>query len=214
MSGAARDKAHYIRCMNRRSLLLAPVALVALALPAVAQAIPLDEVSRYFNAFSTAQAKFTQINPDGTLTTGRLFIHRPGRMRFEYDPPDNALVIAAGGQVSIFDPKSNQGPTQYPLSRTPLNLILAPRVDLTRNRMVIDHLQDGNATVVVAQDPDRPDYGSIRLVFTDSPTELRQWRVTDDAGRQTAVILGDMETGMSIPARLFNVLAETEARQR
>ena len=200
--------------ITRRSLVLAPLALAALAGPARAGRISLADLSRYFNDFSTAQAQFTQINPDGTLATGRLFIRRPGRMRFEYDPPDNSLVMAAGGVVAIFDPKSNTGPTQYPLSRTPLNLILAPRVDLTRARMVVAHREEGNTTVVVAQDPEHPEYGNLRLVFTGSPTELRQWKVTDDAGRETTVILNELRTGMELSARLFNISAETSARNR
>ncbi len=195
----------YFAGMNRRCLLLAPIALAALALPAAAQPIPLAELSRYFNAFRTAEAQFTQVNADGSLATGRLYIRRPGRMRFEYDPPEASLVIASAGTVAVFDPRSNTGPTQYPLSRTPLSLILAPQVDLTRARMVVAHRVEGPTTVVVAQDPDNPEYGTLQLVFSARPTELRQWRVTDDAGRETTVILGDMRTGAALPERLFDI---------
>lgn len=202
----------YLKHMNRRSLILMPIALAALALPAAASPIPLAELSRYFNAFNTAEAQFTQINPDGTIATGRLVIHRPGRMRFEYDPPEANLVIAGGGQVSIFDARSNEGPTQYPLSRTPLSLILSPRVDLTRARMVVSHFSDTATTTVVAQDPDHPEYGSIRMVFTAEPTELRQWIVRDDSGAETTVILNEMRTGGSFSPFLFDAVAEAETR--
>ncbi len=181
------------------------MALLALGGPATAAPIGLGELSRYFNAISTAEADFTQINPDGSLSTGRLWIHRPGRMRFEYNSPDDSLVIAASGTVAVFDRRSNTGPAQYPLSRTPLGLILAPQVDLTRARMVVAHRRDGETTVVVAQDPERPEYGTLQLVFTPAPTELRQWRVTDDAGRETTVILGAMSTGMRLSGRLFDI---------
>lgn len=200
--------------MDRRALLLAPLALAALALPAAAQPIPLAELSRYFNAFTTAEAQFTQVNPDGTLATGRLYIRRPGRMRFEYDPPEASLVIASAGTVAVFDPRSNTGPAQYPLARTPLNLILAPRVDLTRARMVVAHRADGPTTVVVAQDPDNPEYGTLQLVFSAAPTELRQWRVTDDAGRETTVILGELRTGGVLPDRLFDIDRAGDAPRR
>ena len=191
--------------MDRRAFLLAALGATALATPARAQAIGLGALSGYLNTLTTAEAAFTQINPDGSLSTGRLWIRRPGRMRFEYDGGSGDLVIAAGGQVAVIDRKSNMAPTQFPLARTPLALILAPQVDLTRARMVVDHRADGNTTVVVAQDPDRPEYGQLRLVFTDSPIELRQWKVVDDAGRETTVILGEMSTGMSLPNRLFDV---------
>jgi len=194
--------------MKRRAFvtLSAAVALAAaLPMPAAAQQLSLRELSRYLNSLQTARADFTQINPDGNLTTGRLFIHRPGRVRFEYDPPDRNLVLAAGGSVNVFDARSNTGPTVYPLRRTPLNLILAANVDLTRERMVVRHYQEGPTTVVVAQDPENPEYGSIRLVFSAGPTELRQWIVTDDMGRETTVILGDMQTGVQMASRLFSV---------
>jgi len=201
--------------MNRRTLILAAMA-ATLPLPALAQAagqpIPLADLSSYFNAFRTAQATFTQVNPDGTLATGRLMIQRPGRVRFEYDPPDENLVLAAAGSVNVFDARSNTGPAVYPLSQTPLNLILAETVDLTRARMVVGHGIDGPTTVVVAQDPDAPEYGQIRLVFSAGPIELRQWVVTDDMGRETTVILGPLATGADLASSLFDV--ERELTQR
>lgn len=198
--------------MKRRSFVLAATAALALPLPAYARRIPLAELSDYFNSFRTAQAQFTQINPDGTLTTGRLMIQRPGRIRFEYDPPDRNLVLAAGGSVNVFDERGNAGPSVYPLNRTPLSLILADRVDLTRARMVVRHFEEGPTTVVIAQDPDRPEYGQIRLVFSADPVELRQWVVTDDMGRNTTVILGEMELGRQLASNLFNVEREMIAR--
>lgn len=202
----------YIHRMERRTLILAPLALMALGLPAQAQAIPLADLSRYLNGLTTAEADFTQVNADGTISTGRLYIRRPGRVRFEYAPPDLNLVMAGGGQVAIFDAKSNQPPEQYPLRRTPLNLILAEDVNLGAARMVIGHTHDGTATRVRAQDPDHPEYGSIELVFTADPIELRQWVIHDDAGGQTTVILGEMVKGGNLPPSLFNITAETEKR--
>ena len=199
--------------MTRRSLLFALPAL-ALARPAFAQAIPLSEISRYFNGFTTAEGEFTQINPDGSLSTGRVFIRRPGRVRFEYDPPDQSLVMAGGGQVAIFDGRSNQGPNQYPLRQTPLNLILEQNVDFSNRSMVVGHTHDDTTTTVVAQDPENPQYGSIRLVFSANPTELRQWVIRDDTGAETTVILGNMRFGGDLSARLFNITAEADARGR
>jgi outer membrane lipoprotein-sorting protein len=196
----------------RRSLLLAPLALVAAGAPVLAAPIPLAEISRYLNSIQTAESTFTQINADGSRSTGRLFIHRPNRMRFEYNPPNAALVLASSGQVAIFDAKSNQPPEQYPLKRTPLNLILAENIDLTRARMVVGHTEDGTSTRVRAQDPENPEYGSIELVFTANPVELRQWVITDDLGAQTTVILGEMKKGGQLGARLFDITAETAAR--
>ena len=193
--------------------LLAPAAaILATALPALADPIPLPELSAYMNGMKTAEAKFTQVNGDGSISTGQLYIMRPGRMRFEYDPPNEALVMAGGNAVAVFDPKSNGGPETYSLGMTPLKLILDDRIDLGRDNMVTDYREEGPSTIVRAQDPEHPEYGHIELIFTGDPVELRQWVVTDEAGSQTTVILGELETGVSLGTGMFSIRQETARR--
>jgi outer membrane lipoprotein-sorting protein len=192
--------------------ILAPLALVLFAFPALAEKLPLNTLSNYLNQMVTAEADFTQVNADGTIATGKIYIQRPGRVRFEYAPPDESLVLASAGTVAIFDAKSNQPPEQYPLDRTPLNLILGANIDLGRAKMVVGHEADGSATKVRAQDPGHPEYGTIDLIFTDNPVALRQWVITDDLGQQTTVILGDMKLGGKLSISLFSLEKEKKAR--
>lgn len=195
--------------MLRRTF-LGGAAAIAVATPSAAQELSLSEISAYLNRLQTAQGGFTQINGDGTLSTGQIYIKRPGRIRFEYNPPDNSLVMAGGGSVAIFDGRSNTGPDRYPLSQTPLKIILERNVDLNRARMVTNRTSDGTTTTVTAQDPDNPQYGNIQLVFTANPVELRQWIITDDIGAQTTVILNDLVSGVGINDRKFSILREIE----
>lgn len=204
----------YIERMKKLFALIAPLAFVAFASPVLAEKIPLAQISSYLNSLTTAQTDFTQVNSDGTIATGKLYIKRPGRIRFEYAPPDRSLVLASAGTVAIFDAKSNQPPEQYPLSRTPLNLILAENVNLGRSKMVVSHQEDENATQVVAQDPEHPEYGTIGLVFTANPVALRQWVITDDLGQQTTVILGALANGQNFQPSLFNIDSEVKKRAR
>ncbi|MGH1331578.1 MAG: LolA family protein [Paracoccaceae bacterium] len=195
--------------MKMLRLILAPLLLLALSFPAhSAGKLSLSEISAYLNSLKTAKGEFTQINDDGTISTGTIFIKRPGRVRFEYNPPEASLVLAGGGEVAIFDKKSNQPPERYPLAKTPLSLILAANVDLGRARMVTGHTSDANTTTVRAQDPDHPEYGSIELVFTGAPTELRQWKINDGGGGSTTVILGELNKGIAIGDTRFNILQE------
>lgn len=199
--------------MNMIRFALAPLVAISLAVPAYADKIPLGELSRYINSLQTAESDFTQVNSDGTIATGRMYMKRPGRVRFEYAPPDRTLVMAGEGQVAIFDPKSNQPPEQYPLSRTPLSLILAKDVDLGRAKMVVGHTSDDKTTTVTAQDPEHPEYGTIKMVFTGQPTELRQWVITDDAGGKTTVILADLKKGGTMSTSLFSLQGEIAKRK-
>ncbi|TMV04874.1 outer membrane lipoprotein carrier protein LolA [Ruegeria sediminis] len=178
---------------------------LSLAAPAAwaADKLPLSAISNYLNGLTTVETTFTQVNDDGSLSTGKLWLQRPGRMRFEYDPPEQAVVVAKGGTVIIHDPKSNQPPEQYPLRKTPLSIVLARRVDLGQANMVVGHDFDGTSTVVTAQDPKNPEYGKIELMFTGDPVELRKWVVHDGGGTRTTVILGPLTKGNSYNQNLF-----------
>jgi len=195
--------------------LLAPLLLVLSLLPAAAQEkLSLNQISAYLNSLKSVRGDFTQINDDGTISTGTIYIKRPGRVRFEYNPPQQALVMAGGGQLAIFDSKSNQPPEQYPLKRTPLSIILEKNVDLARRNMVVGHDFDGTATTVTAQDPEHPDHGTIKLVFSGPPVELRQWVITGGDGSKTTVILNDMDTSARLAAVLFSIPNEIAKRER
>ena len=206
--------------MRRRDFMVTAAAgagLVALGLsgiPARAQ-VPLERLSSYFNGIETLQADFVQVNDDGSRSTGMLYMRRPGRARFEYDPPDKSLVMAGGGQVAVFDGRSNAAnPEQYPLKRTPLWLILERNVDLGRRNMVVGHYGDDTTTTLVAQDPEEPQNGRVELIFQNDPLTLAGWVVVDGSGAQTRVQLRQIRLGGQLSARLFNIVQEKTARER
>lgn len=198
--------------MKLESLALAPVFALVLALPAMAEKIPLNELSRYLNSLGTVTSKFTQVNNDGSISTGQVYIQRPGRARFEYNN-DDTLMLASGGQVAVFDGKGNGSAQQYPLSQTPLSIILGANVNLGRANMVTGYGEQKNSTVVTAQDPDNPGYGNIQLVFTANPTELRQWVVTDNAGERTTVILNSLQKSGGFKPSTFSINNEMDRRK-
>lgn len=195
-------------------MFLVTVGAMLLSGPVAAEKLSLSALSGYLNGLQSAEAKFTQINGDGTISTGEILIKRPGRIRFEYDPPEKTLVVAGGGAVAIFDPKAGPRPETYPLNKTPLSLILAKNVDLARAKMVVGHSYDGTATTITAQDPEHPEYGNIQLKFTDSPVELRQWIINDEGGNSITVILGEMNKGVTLGDTLFNIETAAERQKR
>lgn len=198
------------------------LSAIAIALApglAVAEPLPLSVIADYFENLSTAETTFEQVNPDGSVDNGTLKIRRPGRMRFEYDAPNNSLVIAGGQRVAIFDAKSNTLPEQYPLKRTPLNLILGrkKRLDQSEELSVrLSELVDPNSkqtyTVVSMSDPETPEAGTISLRFGSDPLEFKGWIIETQTGDKIEVRLAPLETGMKFPARAFNIVQEIQAR--
>lgn len=208
--------------MNRRSLILAAALVAALPLAPLAQteeealaeveqrALSLEELSDYLNTLKTVQTSFTQVNWDNSISTGQLWLKRPGRIRLEYDAPDAGLLMAIGGSLAIFDKKSNQPPERYPVRRTPLWLLLERNVDLTDQKMVVGHGFDGSHTWVEAMDPKRPEHGSIQLRFTSDPLALRGWVTFDAHGGNTMVALDEFDQDTEIENNLFNIQRMTQ----
>lgn len=185
---------------------------MVLTMPVAAEKISLNQISSYFNDMTTAEAQFSQITDMGETSTGRLFIRRPGRIRFEYDPPEATLVVVGGGQVAVFDPKSRDEPLRFPLRHSPLNLVLERKVDLARRDMVVAHFEAESQTAVTLQDPENPDYGFIQLIFNNNPVQLRQWVVQDNSGGRTHIVLDSLTQGGRVPNVFFNIQHEMQKR--
>lgn len=199
--------------MDRRRLLLALAALpLATALPAAAQ-VDVTPINRYLEALRSAKGRFRQTNPNGSTQTGTFYLAKPGRIRFEYDSPEGAMVIADGNWVGVFDPKSNRNPTRYPLSKTPLSLLLRDRISLREPGMVLGATRDAAGTHITVVDPRAPSEGRLVMSFAEDPVLLRQWEVLTRTGQRTRVALTDLETGGSVDRGLFNIeLAATNYR--
>ncbi|MCH2163610.1 MAG: outer membrane lipoprotein carrier protein LolA [Marinovum sp.] len=195
-----------------RHILIATL-LAVFALPAAAEKISLNALSNYLNALQSSKSTFTQINADGTISTGEFYIKRPGRARFNYNPPEKAFVVVGGGAVAIFDGKTGSPPEQYPIGNTPLKYILQKNLDLAKSGIVKGHSFDGTATIVSAQDPDHPQNGTIEMVFTNNPVELRQWVIRQQGGEEVTVILGDLDKSTRVPDILFNITNEISKLQ-
>ncbi|MFO1207652.1 MAG: outer membrane lipoprotein carrier protein LolA [Amaricoccus sp.] len=193
----------YTPGMDRRSLLLA-LALMPLA-RAAAAAVNVSAVEGYLAGLRSAQGSFRQTNPNGSVQTGRFYLQKPGRIRFEYDAPKGAMVIADGTWVGVFDPKSNRNPTRYPLDKTPLGLLLRDRLSLTEPGLVLGATQDANGIDITVVDPRAPDSGRMVMTFSPAPVALKQWEITTKAGARTRVVLTGVTTNISLDPSLFNI---------
>ena len=178
--------------------------------PSLAERISLNKISDYINGLTSLQADFEQVNSDGSIDTGKLYIRRPGRMRLEYTAPNNALVIAGAGSVAIFDDKSKNGPTLFPLKKTPLNLLLKKNVDLSKNEMITEHTANNENTFIVAKDPKRKSQSSIKMMFSNSPVSLQGWTITNQSNQKTKIILDKLDKKTKIPLYLFNISAASK----
>lgn len=203
---------------TRRLLIAAAVA--GLATPALAPqafaqagkpvAAPLDaeqkalvqKATNYIQGLSSAKGRFIQTDQRGTVTQGTLLLQRPGKARFAYDGPSGLLVVSNGSAVNIFDSRLKTFES-YPLSRTPLALLLAREVRLDRGVVITDVRKLADGFTIVAQDAKRQTLGKISLDFSNGPVELIGWTVSDVKGGQIRVRLVDLEKVGGLDPKLF-----------
>ena len=192
--------------MHRRTLLALPTLFAAL--PAAAALNDRDraditQAEAWLGALRTLKARFLQIAQNGAAAEGTAWIQRPGRMRFEYDPPEPLLLVASYGQFFYFDRQLKQA-TTLPLSATPLGMLLRDEVKLSGEVTVSRVERGGGLFRITLFRTGQAAEGQLTLVFSDTPVELRQWAVVDAQGQETRVTLTQPEYGGRFPAILFD----------
>jgi outer membrane lipoprotein-sorting protein len=168
------------------------------------QAEAIDAISAYLNSFKTMQGEFTQISPKGNVSRGVFYISKPGKMRFEYAPPNPFLIVADGRWLTIKNRAKEKG-DQFPLSQTPLKLVLSNKVDLRKETQVLDFEDQGGITSVTLEEKGGSLGGNLTLVYDRNRNALQQWVVTDAKGRRTTVSLENVVAGVKTDPALFVV---------
>lgn len=176
-----------------------------LASPGFAQNEMVSQLNDYLTNLQSATATFRQENADGTEITGTFYMKKPGKMRFEYDAPSDSLVVADGRTLAIFDAKSNVSPQRYPQRRTPLSMLSRDDIDVTSSVFVRRIEEVEGRSYMTMYDPEKPRNGQMVMIFETDPMQLVEWILTDKSGLETHVFLDDLETGLELRNRIFNI---------
>ena len=186
--------------------MLQAVLSSAAASPQPAPLAPMDmddlrRITAYLNSIHTMTARFRQSSSSGGTASGGLWMARPGRMRFEYDPPSPILLIADRFYVYYVD-KQLAEMSKVGLKSTPAWFLL--RDPITFDDLVIIRFQrGGDALAITVVDPTAPDNGSLTMVFNSQPVALRQWMILDEQRKTTTVSIFDAQLGLALDPELF-----------
>ncbi|MBB4009124.1 outer membrane lipoprotein carrier protein LolA [Allorhizobium taibaishanense] len=196
--------------IGRRGFLGLATAGIALAAtgaaaPAFAQAeaSSAQRIADHFASVKTMMGEFVQFGPRGEQTAGKFYIERPGKLRFNYEQPSPMRVISDGRNVAIGNLKMKTWDV-YPLSKTPLSLLLSDRIDLG-HQMVRQVKEEQDLTTIVLGDKSIFGDQTITLMFDPKTFELRQWTVTDAQGKDTSVMIFNVQQGVNFDDKVFEV---------
>ena len=168
------------------------------AVPDVAQ-----KIADHFSAVKTMTGEFVQFGPKGEQTGGKFFLERPGKIRFNYDGASDFRVISGGQSVVILNQKMKTSDL-YPLSKTPLKLLLEDHIDLSGGKVTNVKQEDDLTTIQLA---DKQVFGNskITMMFDPKTYELRQWTITDAQGKDTTVMIFNTREGVNFAADTFKI---------
>ena len=168
------------------------------AVPAAAQ-----KIADHFSSVKSMTGEFVQFGPKGEQTGGKFYLERPGKIRFNYDGASNFQVIADGRSVVILNKKMRTSDL-YPLSKTPLKLLLDERIDLSGDKVRSVREEEDLTTIQLA---DKSVFGNskITMMFDPKTYELRQWTITDAQGKDTTVMIFNTKEGVNFAADTFRI---------
>ena len=165
----------------------------------------IDRVNVYLMSVQTLVGDFVQIGPDGRRTDGKIYLQKPGRVKFEYNPPSPIELVSDGNSLVVRDRKLE---TQdlYPLSQTPLRFLLADRIDLLKETNVVSVAADD--TFVSLQIEEKQTLGGshkVLLMFSVKDMQLKQWTITDPQGFDTTVALANLDASKKLDPAMFRI---------
>jgi outer membrane lipoprotein-sorting protein len=162
-----------------------------------------ERINAYFNNITNLQGSFEQVDATNKQTTGRFYVQRPGKLRFDYAPPSALRIIADGSHLAIED-SDLKTVEKYPIGSTPFKLLLSDAVDLARDARVVG-VETGDGTLAVTlEDKSGDAAGSIKLVFQNgAELQLKEWSITDAQNLTTRVTVSDVVPGRKVASDFF-----------
>lgn len=167
-----------------------------------------ESVSTYLSNLDAVQARFLQINPDGSAYEGDLYIDRPGKARFDYD--EYPLLIVSDGATVAQRDEALETTDRVALKSTPLFYLLKENVNLSTDAKVIAAGQAEDMRFVTLEDPSGQFEGELTLYFSQPSLELREWMATDALGQETRFVLTEVNRAGSFDPRLFTLDSEAD----
>jgi outer membrane lipoprotein-sorting protein len=167
------------------------------------QAEAVQKINAYFNGIINLQGRFEQTDPSNKRTTGRFYVQRPGKIRFDYAPPSALRIVADGYSLAIED-SDLKTVEKYPIKSTPFRLLLADDVDLGRDARIVGVEREEGGLAISLEDRGGDAAGRIKLSFETTPDlELKEWMITDAQGLSTRVTVNNMVSGRKVATDFF-----------
>lgn len=161
-------------------------------------------IEQYLNGLVTLKSRFLQASSTGNFAEGTFYLSRPGKMRIEYDPPVQFLIVADGTWL-IYEDKELDQITHIPLGMTPADILVQDNLSLLSGDLVVTKIERGPGVIGLTVVREDDEGGRLTLIFSDRPLQLKKWIVVDPQGIKTSVSLLSTRRDVSLDPKLFNI---------
>lgn len=169
-----------------------------------------NRIQDYLNGITSLESRFIQVNPDGSSWSGKVYVQRPGKFRFEYDPPVPHLLVANGLWFIHVD-KQLKETNVLPLIKTPAHFLVRNDISFKKGLTITKYDKAPGVIQVSVITDDNPELGEMTLTFTDKPLELRKWSIRDVQDNTTQVTLQNTRFGMKLDPKLFKFVEQGDS---
>ncbi|MBS9721603.1 outer membrane lipoprotein carrier protein LolA [Tianweitania sp. BSSL-BM11] len=197
------DRRGVLRLMGGAALSVTLLGSLGISHAVAQDAAVAQQVADHFSRVKTMTGEFVQFGPRGEQTGGKFYLQRPGKIRFDYEGKNGYRVTADGTSV-VIDNKKLRTADLYPLSKTPLKLLLDSRIDLSGNKVQQVKQEPDMTTIKLA---DRSVFGNSTITMMFDPTSytLKQWTITDAQNKDTTVMIFNTKEGVSFDPSVFAI---------
>ena len=198
------DKTLFMKIGNSIKIFACLMLVISLtSISAKAEVDVAQKIANHFASVKTMMGEFVQLSPDGSQIAGKFFISRPGKLRFNYEKPSPVRVISDGRNLVVGN-RNLKTWNLYPLRTTPLKLLLANKIDL-KSKDVLSVIETESLITIVMGNKTIFGKSTITVMFDATSYELRQWTIKDVQGKETTVLIYNVETGVDFAKSVFRI---------
>lgn len=173
----------------------------------------MKRVEVYLNALKSFAASFKQTADDGEKSGGMFYLLRPGKLRWEYDPPTPIIIIAKGSLLTYYDTELEQV-SHVGLDDTLAGFLTRETISFTEGiRILKFNKADGQINITIAQ-KDKESEGELTMVFSDKPVELQSIAILDAVGKKTLIEFEGSVRDVPLGEELFVLPKPKNKRKR
>ena len=160
------------------------------------------KVENFFKNLKTLEANFIQVSPSGKTSEGKIFLDLPGKLRIDYNQPNNILITTKGFWIVIQN-RELKSTNNIPLNQTPFSILLENKINVNNKDLILELKKKLGIIEVKVKLAKNKQAGELILEFSEKPFLLKKWIISNVVGDETTVLIQNAKYNQKLPFTIF-----------